>query len=359
MSTEIAALDLFAGTGWGVACRRMSIAERGVEIMPEAVATREAAGMETVYSDVWDGLSGAEATPDHSLLIASPPCQTFSVAGGGSGRRALDQVLGLIRSDEWKRPAALRRAAEVLGDDRTGLVLTPLAHVWRDLPEVVVLEQVPPVLPVWQAYAEVMRGMGYNVWTGVLNAEQYGVPQTRRRAVLIANLWERVSQPVPTHSRYHQRDRSRLDAGVLPWVSMAEALGWGMTHRPYPTVAAGTASGGQDPAMLGGSGARAMVRQELEAGRWILRSNYGTSGDSARRGERASSDPAPTVTSKVNRNRIVTAKGETALSVEEASLLQSYPAEFPWAGSRTSSYQQVGNAVPPLLAEAVLREAIQ
>lgn len=49
------ALDLFAGTGWGVACQ-LGIEEYGVEIMPEACATRAANGMITLYADVWTGL---------------------------------------------------------------------------------------------------------------------------------------------------------------------------------------------------------------------------------------------------------------------------------------------------------------
>jgi hypothetical protein len=53
--TTVTALDLFAGTGWGVACQSLGIHEQGVEIMPEAVASREAAGMETIYRDVWHG----------------------------------------------------------------------------------------------------------------------------------------------------------------------------------------------------------------------------------------------------------------------------------------------------------------
>lgn len=52
----IVALDLFAGTGWGVACERLGIREYGVEVMPEAVAVREVNGMRTVYHDVWEGL---------------------------------------------------------------------------------------------------------------------------------------------------------------------------------------------------------------------------------------------------------------------------------------------------------------
>lgn len=415
------ALDLFAGTGWGVACQRLGIEEYGVEIMPEAQATRAANGMTTLYADVWTGLEGPDADrrdewaatvgaviEAYDLLIASPPCQTFSMAGGGAGRRALDDVLSLIDEKAYRDVAELRAFCES-HDPRTALVLTPLAHVYRDLPRYVVFEQVPPVLPVWERCAEEMRAWGYSVWTGNLQAEMYGVGQTRKRAVLIAKrdpeLDGEAAPPTPTHSRYYSRDPKRLDEGVLPWVSMAEALGWGMTGRPF--VTAGNAVGRAEG--IGGSGGKAAVQREKERGAWLVSPQSVAGGERAERyGDEPSvtvttgfsrgawARPAPTVTGGggatggaevfAPRGREIIAKmhldpskpattaaGDPRLSsrdhhehgaqsgcasrvtAEEAAALQSYPAGFTFAGTKTKQFLQIGNAVPPLLAEAILR----
>lgn len=320
MTAEVVALDLFAGTGWGVALQARGIREGGVEIMPEARASRAAAGMETPFADVWDMLLN---TPIDSpwfkaaLRIASPPCQSFSVAGKGAGRAALDDVLRAIDDGAYRDPHKLR----VLGaetDDRTALVLTPLADVDRHRPTYVTWEQVTPVLPVWEACAEVMRGMGYSVWVGIIRAEQYGVPQTRRRAVLIARAdGIEAAPPTPTHSRYYERDPQRLDDGVLPWVSMADAIG--------------------------------------EHGTRALRSNYGTGGDASRRGERLVTQPAPTITSKAGRNKW---DGRRPMWIVEAAALQTYPRGFVFGGNAGAQFLQIGNAVPPLMGGAIIDELL-
>jgi DNA (cytosine-5)-methyltransferase 1 len=332
------ALDLFAGTGWGVACQRLGIEEHGVEIMPEAVATRTAAGMSTIFRDVWDGLEGRADVPMHDVLIASPPCQTFSMAGGGAGRRALDEVVGLIRSSAYQHPLKLRAFGES-HDPRTALVLTPLAYAFRHLPRVIVWEQVPTVLPVWEACAEVLRSWGYSVVVGVLSAEQHGVPQTRKRAILVARWDAEAKMPTPTHSAYYPRDPQRLDPDVLPWISMAEALGWGMTERPFITVggSVGRAEG------VGGSGGKAAIVRETDAGRWALRPATTVAGD-------------PRIPAPGHHERQM--NGATRVTIDEAATLQSYPAGFPWQGTKGKQFLQVGNAVPPLLAEAVLRAAL-
>lgn len=371
------ALDLFAGTGWGVACQRLGIEEYGVEIMPEARATRAANGMTTIYTDVWEGLDQSDyVLPDYDLLIASPPCQTFSMAGGGAGRKALDDVLEAVRERAYLDPTKLREFGEK-HDPRTALVLTPLAHVARDLPLHVVFEQVPPVLPVWEACAEEMRRWGYSVWVGIVNSEQYGVPQTRRRAILIARAdGVEATMPTPTHSRYYNRDPKRLDEGVLPWVSMAEALGWGMTERPM--ITAGNAIGRAEG--VGGSGGKAAIEREKGRGAWTPQEVVGFArkadggeaieidGTAYRARDLRSTDlPAQHVTEKVRSWTRQRPEAAERVTVAEAAILQSYPADFEWnvtlpdgkPVTKTKQFLQIGNAVPPLMAEAIIRAAIE
>jgi DNA (cytosine-5)-methyltransferase 1 len=349
------ALDLFAGAGgWDVAAHRLGIDTHRVEIWDRANETAMAAGFPTIHTDV---KSLTATGGQYDLLIASPPCQTYSMAGKGEGRKNLDRVLTAIHEHHDLSDL----------DERIGLVLEPLRLFRLIKPPYVAWEQVPAVLPIWQACAQIMREMGWSVATGIVTAEMYGVPQTRRRAVLIARKDGREARlPEPTHSRFHIRDPKRLDEGVKPWVSMAEALGWGMTERPSMTVCGGgTETGGAEPF---GNAARQGIRRELEAGRWVQRSNYSAPGrpgqTAAERGRttRALEQPSIAVTGKSFQ---WAADGDPASSrgirvlPEEAACLQTFPDGYPFQGNKGERFQQIGNAVPPLLAEAILKELIK
>ncbi|MCX4681662.1 DNA cytosine methyltransferase [Streptomyces sp. NBC_01433] len=334
-------VDLFGGPGgWDVSAQRLGLPVTGIENDHSACETRRAAGLGTVEGDV--RAYGPADFPTATDLIGSPPCQPYSIGGKGAGRRALDTVLHFASLLAARKD--IRSGLATLDDERTGLVLEPLRWALEALDigrpyRTVMLEQVPTVLPVWEAVAHILRAEGYTVVTTRLHAEEHGVWQTRSRAVLVARLGDEAALPTPTHRRYSRTtEQNGGDLALRPWVSMAQGIGWGMTHRPALTVAVGTAAGGPDPSCVGGSGSRATLYGERDAGRWIADTRL-VDADSlpAYRGGR---------------------KDMIRVSVADAAALQTFPPDHPFQGPKTKQYEQIGNAMPPALADAVIRRAM-
>ncbi|MBD1320574.1 DNA cytosine methyltransferase [Gordonia hankookensis] len=315
-------VDLFAGPGGlDVGAAWLGIPSEGIELDDNACATRDAAGLETRQGDVRE--FGPEDFPDATVLTGGPPCQTFTVAGSGSGRRALDDVVTLV--DRMANGEDAADSLSVFEDERTSLVLEPMRWILealrQDSPyEAIVLEQVPQVLPVWAAYHKVLERFGYGVDHGIVRTEEFGVPQTRRRAVLIARLDdEELTIPAPTHHAFRRGQPQQSTRKLEPWVSMADAL-----DRTVP---------------------------------FTVISNYGSGGDPRKRGRRQSDEPAATVTGKIMRNRLELANNDFGrFTLQEAGRLQTFPRDYPWAGADIA--QQIGNAIPPRLSVHVLAAAL-
>lgn len=343
-------LDLFAGArGWDVGARDLGLDPLGIELDKDACATSEAAGFRTLRADI-AALDPMDFAPVVGV-IASAPCPSFSRAGKRLGLQDLPLIYDCVqRMLDGEDPRL-----QAWHDERSALTLEPLRWVLALEPEWCAFEQVPDVLPVWEHFALALQRVGYKTWTGCLRAEQYGVPQTRERAFLLASRTRQPHAPEPTHQRFDPKHppSESLCGGLRPWVSMGEALG-------------------------------------LDTGNGLaIRSNYGTGGDPAARGVRTADQPAASVTGKVGRNywmhaagatsvpgrprrldqpaATITGKGTAAwgdgtgngatirrVTVEEAAVFQSFRRDYPWRGDSTSQYQQVGNAVPPVLARAIV-----
>ncbi|MFJ1551487.1 DNA cytosine methyltransferase [Streptomyces sp. NPDC088246] len=399
-------LDLFAGPGgWSHALAVLGVRDVGLEWDEWACKTRAAARLQTIRTDValYPVLPFVGRTWG---VLASPPCQAWSMAGKRLG--LLDQPLVHTavadlaegRDTRERLLASCRDARSLLAAEPMRYL--PALHAVGE-PEWVAMEEVPDVLPLWRQYAAILRSWGFSVWTGILNAADYGVPQTRKRAILLASRTRTAEPPPPTHARYPEPE-SLFGPGRAQWVSMAQALGWGATDQPVPTVCAGGGPGGGPEPFP--SGSRKTLTDARDRGTWTPRPD-GTVRPSHRAARRSTHEnctataPAPTCTCEAHRwswslrsnnqsHATVRPLSEPAgtlffghranectwiaeppaarqaeaisalvpdpirISAREAALLQTFPETYPWAGNKGQQFSQIGNAVPPLLAGHLL-----
>lgn len=396
-------IDLFAGPGgWDQGLAMLGRRDvLGIEWDESACLTAEAAGHQRLRADV-AVLDPRDYAPAEGL-IASPPCQAWSMAGKRGGEadrehchRLADRMAAGDDSTEWAE----------WEDPRSALVCQPVRWVRDICPEWIALEEVPAVASLWEHFARIFRAWGYSVWTGDLCAADYGVPQTRTRRILTASRVRPVTPPAPTHAEHPEGDDLFGGGNPAPWVSMAEALGWGFDSEPACTVSSGgTATGGAEP--FANAGYRRRLAAFVSAGitgegrpkdaaaqpadtitgkgtaYWTLRNRRDSPKWVAEHGERenrAADEPAPTFTGEAHRwvwDRPSTTvagdpriarpghrdraggerqfDGGVRVTVQEAGVLQSFPADYPWQGTRTKQFGQVGDAVPPLLAAHILQ----
>jgi len=219
-------VDLFAGAGgWEEGLGGLGYGALGIELDPWACATAVAAGHERLNADV----AALDPLAFHPVwgLVASPPCQAYSPAGKGHGRRDREWVIACAHELAVGNDTRRERSKQCQ-DPGSLLTVEPLRWALALRPRWLALEQVPPALELWSLFAGLLSATGYHATTGLLSAERFGVPQTRKRAFLIASLDGPVKLPEPTRRSYDPRhpDRVAEHERHLPrWVSVEEALG--------------------------------------------------------------------------------------------------------------------------------------
>lgn len=340
-------LDLFAGPGgWDEGLRMIGRADVvGIEHESDACRTARAAGHARIRADV--SHYAAERFAGWEGLIASPPCQAFSAAGPGTGKEYLSALIEAIHMGDW---------GWRVPDPNVWLCLEVGRWVEAMTPEWVALEQVPAVLPIWMAYANWLRQRDYRVTVAVLNAADFGVPQTRERAVLVAHRSAVAPLPAPTHGEVAT---SGLFGDTARWVAMEDVLDLDGERLQQWRGAGMVERHGERPDRDASEPAFTITGACTRTMRWVVdrRTNSrGAGGTTVPTVTVPCDRPAPTFTGKSGHQWILS-NGEVEkrkLTIREALTLQSFPPDYPVQGTKTSQFQQIGNAVPPLLAAHVL-----
>ncbi len=319
-------VDLFAGLGGA----SLGLARAGwrhiacVERDPAAASTLRSAGFPTVEADLADvDLSPWAGAVD--LLWASPPCQPGSVAGLRRG--ALDERDGwplLLDALDTIRPTWLV-AENVLGWMRHDALCGGASGAC-------------PACHLRSVLDHVSRAFAFSgAW--VLNAADFGVPQHRRRVLIWGGTLPLPALgPAPTHAA----PESAADLGLLAWRTLGEAIG-DTLHR-------------------GTCGRRACFPCDEDHGDacsmpWRLDRPAPTVTTTEVKGTRASEGSGWTFHGGPDRasDTAFLIAGIRRIDVAEGMRLQGLPDDWPLQGNVAQRYTQVGNAVPPALAEAVGR----
>lgn len=330
--SRLTLIDLFAGCGGltrgfvDSGCFQPTLA---VEWDEDAVATYRANFGDHVFCGP---IERVESFPVADVVVGGPPCQGFSPL---NMRR-----VGLERRTLWREYLRALDEAE---------------------PDVFLMENVPQLLrsAEYRAFRRAASKLGFEIADAVLNAADYGVPQVRRRAIVIGSRLGALAMPAPTHFA----PDSAPEPGSA-WRTVRDAIG---DLRPKPT--------GRDwhnprnprpismeryrviPGEGEGRFELAERRPDITPACWLRKK----SGSTDVFGRLWWDRPAYTIRTefyKPEKGRYLHPTEHRPITVREAARCMGFSDDFvlPTDQSMTSVARQIGNAVPPLLAHRLAEE---
>lgn len=344
-------VDLFAGAG-GMSLGALEAGldvKVAVEVDKHACATYAAnfPATELVHGDV-RSVRGTDlpAHRDGAVLFGGLPCQGLSTSN--------QRDRGYRNPRNWLFSEFLRIAKE-----------------WR--PDWVVLENVRGILETangvfMQAVVDGLKRLDYGVDSELLNAADFGVPQRRARVFVVA--------------RWGGRPGMLQSPQGQPCVTVKDAIfdlpelenGAAFQSLPYradePSRYARQMRGNLKATTchLVTRNAQHVVERYKhipQGGNWkdippALMANY-TETEKCHTGiyHRLREDAPSIVIGNYRKNMIIHPRQNRGLSVREAARIQSFPDSFDFRGSIGFQQQQVGNAVPPLLARGVFEALVR
>jgi DNA (cytosine-5)-methyltransferase 1 len=294
------------------------------------------------------------------VLVGGPPCQGFSRAG--------------------LRAKAAHGAPKAGDDERNHLYqeVVDLLEVLR--PRAIVMENVPGMGEVKyedgstfvDAARGAMKAAGYDTTTWLLNAAAYGVAQERIRRIIVGVRDGPAPQDPPPPTHHAPTLQHNVDS-MVPGNDLPQAVTLGQHLRDLPPLEAaqGQNISGAGGVLLTGHVARFNNDQDLTRFRELRQGEsyrkliarrpdlkcYSDKSFPDKYFKMLSDRPARTIVAHLQRdgNGYIHPDQVRSITPREAARLQSFGDDYLFTGPLTRIYRQVGNAVPPLLAEAIGR----
>lgn len=252
---------------------------------------------------------------DLDLLIGCPPCQGFSSLTTMNGH--------------WE-----------VEDERNDLVLSFCRFIKDFAPRSIMLENVPGMVndARFLAFLDLLKQMKYETAWSIVNAESYGVPQRRKRLILIASKHGNIAPPMP-------KKRSRKTVfqaiGKLAKAGSSGDMIHDLPEKRSEKVKRLISAIPKD----GGSRCDLPARHQLEC-------HKRTSGFNDVYGRMAWDDVAPTITTgcfNPSKGRFLHPEANRCITMREAALLQGFPVSYalPADVGKTALATMIGNAFPP------------
>lgn len=339
-------IDIFAGAGgmsMGFATRGFKIAA-AIEIDEDsASAFNENLGVKPIVADLRDvsprkllraaGLRKGECT----VLLGCAPCQSFSAHRRGRKKRSVDYI-------------------------RNALPFAWVAMVKSVYPRHFCFENVPGMVKaaqgkIFKEFLAELEDLRYRISWSIEDAADFGVPQRRKRLLVVGS---RVGQPrLPERTHAAPDSEEVLKGKLLPWRTVRDAI----AHLPK------LASGTKDPndEFHAARKQQDIVLERLRhigegeshrqlPSRLKLACHRNHDGHPDVYGRMRWDLPSPTLTggcTNVTKGRFAHPKQDRSITLREAMLLQTFPKKASIRGTRDGMQLQIGNAVPTALARRI------
>ena len=312
-------IDLFSGPGGlSIGLRRSGFdVIANVELNRDAMDTYAAHDPDAIhFNEDVRGISFAKFKGKVDMVVGGPPCQPFSIGGLRKGQTDERDMI----------PEFIRCLKEV----------QPQAFLMENVPGLTFKK----ARPYFDAVLAQLAQCGYRLNWALLNSADYGIPQKRKRLIVIGSRDVQLKFPVPTHGQ--GREHPHLSAlAVLGGKPIGVAPNCPVKFAKYPDLrpspyAGHIYNGGGRPLDPNGPCHTILASSGGYKTHWIDTEQVAPKYHAHLR---AGGEPWEGAV-----------PGARRLSVEECAIIQTFPRGMEFAGKKSSQYKQVGDAVPPDLA---------